>query len=396
MIGRICNTSTALFRAVLLIFAFSLCLGACTAPAPAEPQAAAPAVQPQTAEPEPEPLPEMTDGPAVTVNGQRLNDGSWLIEEVLYVRLWSLTQALDTDLTWDGQTAAFLWHGHEICLEAGSSQLLQDGEPIPLDAPLRRILDEAYVPLESLAAHLLLGCYTEAETGHLYFTPGAAKFEVPAGYAVPTLMYHAVSDDLWGDADLFVSPAELEKQLQYLLDNGYTPIHFGDLAYVDEIEKPVLLTFDDGYADNYHELFPLLQQYGVKATIFVITGSLDNHHLYMTWEQAKEMADSGLVSIQSHTVDHPFLSGLSAEGQAEQMEASKLAILQHTGYEPYVLCYPTGVYDANTLAVIGDYYHFGLKMNGDAWYTDENVYEINRWFVSRYTTLDRFIEMLES
>lgn len=377
---------------VLCVLGLLLMLIGCTA-APAEPvPEPIETVAPEPA-PEPEPLPEMTDGPAVTVNGQLLNDGSWQIDGVLYVRLWSLTQALDTALTWEGEDAVFSWHGQEVRLEADSDQVLLDGAPRPLDGPMRWILDQAYIPVESLGAHLLLGCY--AEEDQLYFTPGAARFDVPAGYSVPTLMYHAVSDDIWGEADLFVSPAELEKQLQYLLDNGYTPIHFGDLAYVDEIEKPVLLTFDDGYADNYTELFPLLQQYGVKATVFVITGNLDNHPRFMTWDQAKEMADSGLVSIQSHTVDHPFLSGLSAEGQAEQMETSKLAILQHTGYEPYVLCYPTGVYDANTLSVIGNYYNFGLKMVGDAYYTDENVYEINRWFVSRYTTLDSFAQMLE-
>lgn len=377
----------------LLLCALLLLVGCAAEPA-TEPTPE-PAVTAPAPEPEPEPLPEMTDGGAVTVNGQPLHDGCWLIDGVRYVRLWALTQALDTDLTLDGETVCFTWLTAEVTLTAGSDEIQWGDETLRLDAPVHSILEDVYVPLESLCDALYLGRYEDTEQAMLYVTPGAGKFDVPVGYSVPTLMYHAVSDYTWGETDLFVSPSELEKQLQYLLDNGYTPIHFSDLAYVDQIEKPVLLTFDDGYLDNYTELFPLLQQYGVKATVFVITDSIGTHDKYMTWEQAKEMADSGLVSIQSHTLNHPFLAGLSYDDQVTQLEQSKLIILRQTGYEPYVLCYPNGSYNQDTLDAAARYYSFGLKMVGDAYYTDENVYEINRWFVSRFTTLDRFAQMLE-
>ena len=71
-------------------------------------------------------------------------------------------------------------------------------------------------------------------------------------------MYHAVSDNMWGIDELFVSPASMEEQLRYLVDNGYEPIWFSDLAELEQYEKPVILTFDDGYDDNYTELLPLL------------------------------------------------------------------------------------------------------------------------------------------
>ena len=104
-----------------------------------------------------------------------------------------------------------------------------------------------FVPVEDVMSSLRMGYYTDAETKTIYITRGACEDRIPADVNVPILMYHAVSDDLWGSAELFVSPAEMEKQLAYLQENGYTTITFEDLPRLDEIEKPILLTFDDGY-----------------------------------------------------------------------------------------------------------------------------------------------------
>ena len=136
---------------------------------------------------------------------------------------------------------------------------------------------------------------------------------------------------------LFVKPAEMEKQIQYLVENGYTPIWFEDLVNVDKIEKPVILTYDDGYMDNYVDLFPILQKYGVKATIFMITGNIDNRQTYLTSAQIKEMAQSGLVSFQSHTVTHPYLRGQSYETQEYELTQSKLDLVRLTGKMPEVM-----------------------------------------------------------
>lgn len=101
---------------------------------------------------------------------------------------------------------------------------------------------------------------------HVHSLARLAPSEI--GRQVPVLMYHAVGDDCWGEEHLFVRPAELEQQLQYLSENGYETIFFEDLAHLERYEKPVILTFDDGYDDNYTLLLPLLQKYHMKATIF--------------------------------------------------------------------------------------------------------------------------------
>lgn len=313
--------------------------------------------------PEPEPLPEMIAGDRVTIDGMLLSGGSVSIDGVTCVRLREVSEALERD--------------------------------IPEPPSAIEVLGEVWIPVEELPL-LHLGYFHDEEFSHHYYTSGAVEFPLPEGYSVPTLMYHAVSDEIWSPyPDLFVSPSEMEAQLQYLQENGFTTIHFSDLEHVDQIEKPVLLTFDDGYLDNYTELFPLLQKYEAKATIFAITKSIGTHPLYFTWEQAREMADSGLVEIHSHTVSHPNLDTLSYEEQQYELEQSQLDILRNLGRESYVFCYPTGRYNADTLELVDDYYHFAVKMNGNAYVTDARVHEINRWFVYRNLSLYTFGDMLE-
>ena len=206
-------------------------------------------------------------------------------------------------------------------------------------------------------------------------------------------MYHAVSDDMWGINELFVSPSSMEEQLAYLTENGYDAIWFEDLAHVENYDKPVILTFDDGYDDNYTELFPLLQKYNVKATVFVIGNAPGTSHK-ATEEQIREMSDSGLVSIQSHSYTHADLDTLGYDDTVYELEQSKLAITRITGKEPYVLCYPTGKYNDYTLEVAPQYYMFGIKMVGGLYNTSQDPFLVNRYYVSRYTDIYTFASFL--
>jgi peptidoglycan/xylan/chitin deacetylase (PgdA/CDA1 family) len=246
---------------------------------------------------------------------------------------------------------------------------------------------ENWVPVRWLSQALGLELLWDQEQGAVYLTTPIGA--IPAGQKVPVLMYHAVSDDLWGIHDLFVSPAELEKQLAYLTENGYTPIFFSDLPKVDEISKPVLLTFDDGYEDNYTNLFPLLQQYGVKATCFVITGMLEDEH-YLTAAQVQEMAASGLVDIQSHTVDHEDLESLSRADQEYQLAQSRLELARLTGKLPTVLAYPSGSRNGDTLDLAAAYYSLGIDMNGGTWNTSNSRYQVSRIYISRVDRMTDF------
>ncbi len=255
---------------------------------------------------------------------------------------------------------------------------------------------EEYIPLLETVETQGYPMWEDEDTGILYITPSAKAFDIPEDINVPVLMYHAVSDNMWGINELFVSPSDMEEQLAYLVDNGYDPIWFQDLAHAEDYDKPVILTFDDGYDDNYTELFPLLQKYGVKATVFVIGNAMGKSHK-MTEEQVKELADSGLVTIQSHGYTHHDMDVMGAEELEYELGESWRVLTRVTGRIPSVLCYPTGKYNTATLEIARNYYNFALKMNGGLYNTSvDDPYLVSRYYVSRYTDIYTFISYISN
>ncbi len=134
---------------------------------------------------------------------------------------------------------------------------------------------------------------------------------------VPVLNYHQINDR--DHNALTLSTSEFEAQMRYLAENGYHPITPNELA--DHLEngaplpeKPILLTFDDGYIDNYKNAYPILQKYGLKGSIFIITDYLNVYPNYLTWEICQEMQDSGIIDIECHTMTHVALSELAEAG----------------------------------------------------------------------------------
>lgn len=247
-----------------------------------------------------------------------------------------------------------------------------------------------YCPIESLVDYFGLKVSQDYAQGNVfYYGEDPIVKKMPTGVKLPVLMYHAVSDNTWGIDSLFLSPKKMEEQLKWLKEKEYTPIWFEDLGNVDQVKNPVILTFDDGYQDNYTELFPLLKKYQVKATVFMITGSIGTEN-YLTEAQIKEMAASGLVSFQSHTVSHRLLPELSAEELTKELTQSKETLYKLTGKSPIALCYPTGKQNAKVREAVAKEYQFALLMSGDTWVTGEDPLLIHRKFVSRNTSMNQF------
>lgn len=249
--------------------------------------------------------------------------------------------------------------------------------------------EEYWLPLRQCAEQAGLYVLWDGTVPAVYVTLMPDTSLIPQGRTVPVWMYHEVGNDIWGIESLFVSPDNMREQLQYLKDHGYQTIFFSDLTHLSDYDKPVILTFDDGYLGTYTELFPLLKEFDMKATVFVITASIGTEH-DITAEEAKEMSDSGLVSIQSHTVNHPALAELSAEEQEEELKQSQLDIARITGRVPYALSYPTGSYNATTIEIGRKYYKFGVKMNGGNWRIGSDFFAVDRLYAARSTTIEGY------
>ena len=178
---------------------------------------------------------------------------------------------------------------------------------------------------------------------------------------VPILMYHYVSvpppDADKYRLDLSVTPANFAAQMEYLALEGYHPVRLSDLAEFLANDKPlppkpIVITFDDGYTDNYQNAFPILKKYKFPATFFVIAQYVDDKKTgYMNWDQLEEMAIEKM-EIGSHSMTHPDLKGKPQAFQVSEIAGSKLLIESRIGTPIRVFSYPAGRYDSRTLEVL--------------------------------------------
>lgn len=216
------------------------------------------------------------------------------------------------------------------------------------------------------------------------------------GKKIPILMYHDVSDETWGIENLFVKPKEFEKQLQYLRDNGFQTITFEDLDHISDFSKPVMITFDDGYIGNYLYAFPLLKKYNMKATIFIISDAVWSKK-YININHIKEMSDSGLISIQSHTKTHYFMGKAKVgEKLKEELTIPKIRIKEYTGQDCIAVAYPNGEWNENILPEIRKEYRYGLLKNGGTFVCGNDLAKMPRMAVNRNTTLNTFIKLVNN
>lgn len=209
---------------------------------------------------------------------------------------------------------------------------------------------------------------------------------------IPILMYHGVSDNVWGISSLFVSPSDFDMQMKYISENGYTPIFMHEIEHLDpSITKPIVITFDDGNYDLYTEAFPILKKYNIKATIFIISGFGDGVYS-MTLAQAKELSDSGLISLQSHTVTHKQLATLSLDEIERELRDSKATLEQLTGKTVHTIAYPVGSYDRRVIEIAKKYYKYGLLAGGGTAYINQNMkyFEIKRVGIYREDSFAKF------
>lgn len=223
------------------------------------------------------------------------------------------------------------------------------------------------------------------------------KYSVPEGVSV--LMYHMIGDEQ-GNAAI-MTEANLRIQMNYLRDHGYHPITMQELYdYVTKgaplPEKPVCITFDDGYLDSYTIVYPLMKEYGFPWTLFLITDDVGKPYNRMTWDQLKEMANSHAVTIASHTLSHPKLHNLAtrAEKEKEIVEANK-ALKYQLGIDNVWLAYPYGDYDDEVIDICKK---AGIKMavttDAGRVHVGSFPYDLKRVYIGNDISIARFSERL--
>jgi peptidoglycan/xylan/chitin deacetylase (PgdA/CDA1 family) len=183
---------------------------------------------------------------------------------------------------------------------------------------------------------------------------------------------------------LSVPPDVFESHLKYMSENGYHSITLDDLYFAltqgrPLPDKPVILTFDDGYEDAYTNAYPLLKKYHMTGTFFIITDFQDQARPgYMTWPQVEEMAAGG-ERFGSHTRNHADLRGRSIAYLVWQALGGKEEIQGHLGYHPRWICYPSGDYDSETIAVYKSAnYWGGLTTEQGATHSTDGLFELTR------------------
>lgn len=177
---------------------------------------------------------------------------------------------------------------------------------------------------------------------------------------VPVLEYHRFIPTDIANAHIGrydVSPALFDQQLTALQAAGWHTITAAQLANdlstgVTPAAKSFVITIDDGHADGYTEALPILRAHGMVATYFVVTGRIGEQRVAdpsMTPEQLVALRNAGM-EIGNHTVDHPHLAALSADQQAQEIEAASAQIAQWTGARPVTMAYPFGSFSGITEA----------------------------------------------
>lgn len=206
---------------------------------------------------------------------------------------------------------------------------------------------------------------------------------------LPVIMYHHVTENSKKSGAYTVTTKELESDLKYLKSCGYTAVSVSDLiAYVYEgkplSEKSIAITFDDGFESYKVLAMPLMEKYKTKSTVFVIGTTtdeytkIDDHHISysnLNWQAIKELTDSPLCEVQSHTYDlhhnavgeRKGMSRLKGESDDSYSEviSSDLRRLQELFKDyslpvPMAIAYPFGAYDKLTKSIVKD---LGFKVS---------------------------------
>ncbi len=200
-------------------------------------------------------------------------------------------------------------------------------------------------------------------------------------YTVPILTYHSIN---YKEGSHFVTPENFAKQMEYIKKKGYEVITLDELVKSIKSKKrlkrnKVVITFDDGYKDNFEYAYPVLKKLGFPATIFLVTDYIGNEKRFLNWDQVRIMSKDN-ISFGGHTKAHFYLGTVKDEKVAwEQIAGSKKAIEQEIRAAVDYFCYPTGGFNERVKEIVKEAGYKGACTTNRG-FVDSNsdIYELKR------------------
>jgi peptidoglycan/xylan/chitin deacetylase (PgdA/CDA1 family) len=197
---------------------------------------------------------------------------------------------------------------------------------------------------------------------------------------------------------LAVPTAVFDQQMEHLAARRYRTMSFTELRSIQTQPGPlpadaIVLTFDDGYVDFYTNAYPILKKYNLKATVYVITKFIGRQG-YIDWDMIREMQNSGLITIGSHTTMHNNLPSLSLSTLSADLRTSKAELEEKLGVPVEDFCYPSGKYNSDVVNAVGTagYKTATLTVYG-RWFPQNHPLMMPRERVSGYLSIEAFREL---
>lgn len=213
-------------------------------------------------------------------------------------------------------------------------------------------------------------------------------FFIRSNYVPPILMYHMINERD-KETKLSVCLSDFERQIKLLYLLKYNILTLEELTGLIKNRKPipmrtVAITFDDGYEDNYLCAFPVLKKYNIPATIFIAAGNIGDKG-YLNRRQMREMANSKLISIGSHTLSHAYLPNITDERRLRnEIFRSKGIIKNITGQKTVFFSYPVGGFNKKIRRLVIEAGYAGAcATNPGKNYPDNDIFALKRLRISR-------------
>jgi len=238
--------------------------------------------------------------------------------------------------------------------------------------------------------------------------PASGMNDQPMLSGIPILTYHSIDES---GSVISTSTDVFQTQMKLLADANYNVISLSELARILTAKeglraKTLVLTFDDGFQNFYSEAYPVLEQYGFKATVFLVTDFCGKFNDWagnppelprskvLSWGEIREMDRYG-IEFGSHTRTHPDLTRLPVEQGKSEMSESKMAIEDALGRKVETFAYPFGRHNAEIKQIAKENFTAACSTNLGKVRPDSDFFSLNR-LDSYYLKNPRLFVMLSS